>query len=575
MLLTLMLASAAAEVVSLGAVLPFLGVLTAPEELLRHPWGARAADAMGIGSTAELTLAFTVIFVVAIVVAGVVRMLLLWSTTRYTLAIGVDLSTQTYRRTLYQPYLVHVARNSSSILSGLTHKVNSVVFGVVMQLLVLISSVALLVAVVCTLVAVDPGIATAAALVLGLSYVLISWVTRPRLRRNSELISDGQTRLVKTVQDGLGGIRDVLLDGTQPVYCDIYHHADAPLRRAQCNNTFIAQSPRIAMEAFGMVLIAGLAYVLSLKPGGIASSLPLLGALALGAQRLLPALQQAYSAWQSVAGNEASLADVVELLDQPVAQALVQPPAAPLPLATGISLRDVGFRYGNDGPWVLEGVDLEIPKGARVGIVGSTGSGKSTLMDLLMGLLPPTRGAILVDGESLDGPRTRAWQGNIAHVPQSIYLADATFAENIAFGVPPGAIDMQRVRDAARRAQLDTHIERGEGGYHALVGERGVRLSGGQRQRLGIARALYKQAHVLVFDEATSALDNATERAVMATIESLGRDLTILLIAHRLGTVRHCDFIVELGAGRIVAQGTFDELLARSESFRKLAHGTA
>ncbi|TZF87301.1 ABC transporter ATP-binding protein [Lysobacter lacus] len=566
-----MLVSAVAEVVSLGAVLPFLSVLTAPEKVLAQPLGARFAAAWGVTSAAELTRPFTLLFVAAIIGAGAVRMLLLWSTTRFTLTSGVALSAQTYRRTLYQPYLVHVARSSSGIISGLTYKVNSVVFGVVMQSLVLISSIALLVAVVAALVAVDPVIAMGAAVALGLSYSLITWVTRHRLRRNSELISEGQTQLVKTLQDGLGGIRDVLLDGTQPVYCDIYQQADLPLRQAQCNNTFIAQSPRYVMEAFGMVLIAGLAYGLSTKNDGIASSLPMLGALALGAQRLLPALQQAYSAWQSVAGNQASLADVIELLDQPLPATLLEPPPPPLPLHQAIRLDSAAFRYTDDGPWVLDGIDLTIAKGARIGFVGSTGSGKSTLMDLLMGLLPPTKGAVLVDGEPVSERRARAWQQSIAHVPQAIYLADASFAENIAFGVPVPQIDMHRVREAARRAQIAEHIEARVGGYDARVGERGVRLSGGQRQRIGIARALYKQASVLVFDEATSALDNATEQAVMQTIESLDRDLTILLIAHRLGTVRHCDSIVELSHGRVVAQGTFEQLLQDSASFRKMA----
>lgn len=575
LLLGLMLASALAEVVSLGAVLPFLGVLTAPEQVLQQPMVAQVARAWGMTSASELAWPLTVIFVAAIVVAGAIRMLLLWSTTRFTLTAGTELSAQTYRKTLYQGYLVHVARNSSGIISGLTYKVNSVVFGVMLQLLVLMSSAALLVAIVLALVIVDPAVATAAAVALGASYVVITWVTRHRLRRNSERIAEGQTLLVRTLQDGLGGIRDVLLDGTQPVYCDIYQRADLPLRQAQCNNTFIAQSPRFVMEALGMVLIAGLAYVLSLQQGGIASSLPVLGALALGAQRLLPALQQAYSAWQSVAGNQASLADVIDLLDQPLPADLLSPPPEPLSFRDSIRFDATRFRYSDAGPWVVDGVNLVIPKGARVGFVGSTGSGKTTLLDLLMGLLRPTSGEVLVDGQPIDGERVRAWQRAIAHVPQAIYLADSSFAENIAFGVPPGSIDLDRVREAARRAQIAEHIESRPNGYDAQVGERGIRLSGGQRQRIGLARALYKRASVLVFDEATSALDNATEQAVMQTINSLDRDLTILMIAHRLSTVRQCDAIIELAHGRVVAQGTFEELLQRSPSFRKLAGDAA
>ena len=204
-----------------------------------------------------------------------------------------------------------------------------------------------------------------------------------------------------------------------------------------------------------------------------------------------------------------------------------------------------------------------------MGFVGSTGSGKSTALDLLMGLLAPTEGELLVDGEPIVGERVRAWQNAIAHVPQSIFLADTSLAENIAFGVPRNAIDLDRVRQAARLAQIAEFIESRPEGYDARVGERGIQLSGGQRQRIGIARALYKQASVLVFDEATSALDNATEQSVMDAIEGLDRELTILLIAHRLSTVRRCDMIVEIGEGRVVAQGTYEHLLESSPSFQK------
>jgi ATP-binding cassette subfamily B protein len=296
-----------------------------------------------------------------------------------------------------------------------------------------------------------------------------------------------------------------------------------------------------------------------------------LGALALGAQRLLPALQQSYSAWASIAGNHASLDDTIELLDQPLPAELLQPAPAPLLFQKDIQFRGVRFRYANDGPWVLDGLNLVIVKGARVGFVGSTGSGKSTTLDLLMGLLMPTEGELLVDGQPISGIRVKAWQQTIAHVPQSIYLADTTLAENIAFGVPPDTIDLDRVRQAARQAQIADFIESSPEGYQAYVGERGIRLSGGQRQRIGIARALYKQASVLVFDEATSALDNATEQSVMDAIEGLSSDLTILLIAHRLTTVRRCDTIVELEHGQVVAQGSYEQLLECSPSFRSMA----
>lgn len=559
----LMLVSALAEVVSLGAVLPFIGVLTAPTRVLNHPLVADMAKAWGIVSADQLVLPLTVAFVAAVVLAAAIRMLLLWVNTRLIFASGADLSVEAYRRTLYQPYRVHVARNSSEVISGITNKVNGAVFGVLLPLLTLVSSILLMVAVMLALIAIDPMAASVAAIGFGTSYGLITWVTRRQLYRNGSRVACEQTQVIKALQEGLGGIRDVLLDGTQPTYCDIYSHADYALRRAQGNNSFIAGSPRFVMEALGMSLIVALAYGLSMQAGGIITVLPVLGALALGAQRLLPALQMGYSAWVSMAANHASLVDTLELLDQPLPAEALLPAPAPLPFQDAVRFHAVRFRYASAGPWVLDGINLSIPKGARVGFVGSTGSGKSTTMDLLMGLLMPTEGEILVDGQPITGNRLRAWQRSIAHVPQSIFLADTTLAENIAFGVPRDSIDLQRVQQAARQAQIAGFIESRAEGYNAFVGERGIRLSGGQRQRIGIARALYKQASVLVFDEATSALDNATEQSVMDAIEGLSRDLTIFIVAHRLSTVEYCDRLYRLEQGRVVSEGLPTEMIAK------------
>jgi ABC-type multidrug transport system fused ATPase/permease subunit len=571
MLMGLMLVSAVVEIISLGAVLPFLGILIDPERVFSQPHIAEIALSLGLTSAHQLVLPLAVGFAVAALIAGAIRVLLLWASTRLAYATGAELSTEVYRRTLYQPYWVHVDRNSSELISGITNKVNGMV-GVLVWSMRLVSSTLLLLAVVITLIAIDALVASVAAIVFGAGYGLITLMSRRQLHRNSQRIAQQQTQVIKALQEGLGGIRDVLLDGTQPVYCEIYRQADHPLRSAEGNNAVIGQSPRFIMEALGMALIAALAYALSHQAGGIATALPVLGALALGAQRLLPALQQIYIAWASIAGNVASLVDALGLLDQPLPAEQLQPAPAPLFLEKTIRFDSVRFRYSGSSPWVIDGLNLIIPKGARVGFVGSTGSGKSTALDLLMGLLTPTEGQLLMDDQPISGIRLRAWQRSIAHVPQNIYLADTTLVENIAFGVPATEIDFARVKQAARQAQIADFIESRPEGYQAYVGERGIRLSGGQRQRIGIARALYKQASVLVFDEATSALDNATEESVMDAIEGLNRDLTILHIAHRISTVRRCDTIVELGYGRVVAQGTYEELLENSASFRRIAN---
>jgi ABC-type multidrug transport system fused ATPase/permease subunit len=574
LLMGLVLLGAVAEVVSLGAVLPFLGMLVAPDKVFKQPMIADFARTWGVLSPDHLLLPLTIIFAAAALTAGGIRLLLLWASTRLAFVTGADFSIDVYRRTLYQPYWVHVARNSSEVVSGITSKVAETVT-VLNQMLTLVSSSVVLVAITLALLAIDPIVACLSIVGFGASYALITWVSRLRLQRNSQRVAYEHTQMVKALQEGLGGIRDVLLDGTQPLYCDTYRRADYPLRRAQGANIFISASPRFAMEALGMVVIAALAYGLSRQAAGVATALPVLGTLALGAQRLLPALQQCYSAWATIVGCQSSLALTIELLDQPLPPEFLQPPPVPLHFKDVIRFQGVRFRYTKDGPWVLDDLNFTIHKGARVAFVGSTGSGKSTTLDLLMGLLMPTEGELLVDGEPISGNRVIAWQRTIAHVPQSIYLADSSVAENIALGVPRESIDLERVKRAARQAQIAEFVESSPEGYNALVGERGIRLSGGQRQRIGIARALYKQASVLVFDEATSALDNATEQSVMDAIDGLHRDLTIVLIAHRLTTVRRCDTVAELDHGRVVAQGTFEHLLECSPSFRNMARAVA
>ena len=560
-LMLLTLASTFAEVVSLGMVLPFLSILIVPEKVFNYPFVAHHLQAWEITSAEQLVLPLTIGFITAALVAAGIRLLMLKVNTKFAFASGADLSIEVYRRTLYQPYPVHLERNSSEVVSSIITKVNEVIFWVMLPILTLISSMVLLVAIMLTLLFIDRVVAVTVIVGFGVCYASITLLFRSRLRLNAKRIAHEQNQVIKALQEGLGGIRDVLLDGTQPVYCDIYRQADHPLRKAYGSNIFIAGSPRFIMEALGMALIACLAYALSLRSEGIGSALPVLGALALGAQRLLPALQQAYGAWTNIIGSHASLADVVALLDQPLPEEILQPIPAPLPFEQSIRFDAVRFRYSSDGPWVLNGLNLTIPKGARVGIIGSTGSGKSTTLDLLIGLLMPTEGMLLIDGVPCTGNRVRAWQKTIAHVPQNIYLADATLAENIAFGIPKAAIDMARVRRAAQQAQIADFIESRRDGYEAKVGERGIRLSGGQRQRLGIARALYKQAKVLVFDEATSALDNVTETSVMEAIDGLDRDLTILLIAHRITTLSRCDTILELEHGCVKREGGYAELV--------------
>lgn len=561
LLLFLMIIASFAEIISIGSVLPFLAVLTAPDRIFQMSIAKPLIQIAGITNSGQLLFPLTILFGLAALFSGFIRMFLLWASMHLSYATGADLSISIYRRTLYQPYVVHVARNSSEIINGISNKTGTVIATIV-SILSLISSVIILLAILITLVSVDPVIALSAFGGFGLIYGLIIKLTRNRTLLNSQRIANESTKVIKSLQEGLGGIRDVLIDGTQATYCQIYSNADLPLRYAQGNNMFISSSPRSALEALGLLLIAGLAYYLAQQPDGIAKAIPVLGALALGAQRLLPVLQLAYGSLSSIQGAQASLLDALELLDQPLPDYADKPPANPIPFRKQITLTNLFFRYTPQTPLVLDNLNLTITKGSRTGFIGVTGSGKSTLLDILMGLLEPTEGSFKIDDQFLTSTNNRSWQAHIAHVPQAIFLSDSTIEENIAFGVPKGKIDHARVMQAARQAQIAEIIESWPKKYNTYVGERGIRLSGGQRQRIGIARALYKQADVIIFDEATSALDNETEKAVMEAIEGLGKDLTILIIAHRLTTLKNCTQIVELGNGGIKRMGTYDEIIS-------------
>ena len=564
LLLILMIFASFAEAISISAVLPFLGVLTAPERIFEHAAAQPLIQAFGLTEPQQLLLPLTLLFGVAAILAGAMRLLLLWVSTRLSFATGADLGISIYRRTLYQPYAIHCARNSSEVITGISTKANQVIYSTIVPVLTLISSGIMLIVILFALLMVEPMIALITFGGFGLIYALIIRLTRKRLLTGSQRIAHESTQVIKSLQEGLGGIRDVLIDGSQAVYCQIYRNADLPLRRAQGNNLFISSSPRFGMEALGMLFIALLAYSMAQQAGGVAKAIPVLGALALGAQRLLPVLQQAYGAWSQMRGNQASLQDTLTLLDQPLPVHADQPENQALPFQKQIQLQNIAFRYSAETPWVLRDINLTLPKGGRIGFMGTTGSGKSTLTDIIMGLLSPIEGVLMIDGEVIKPHNHHAWQQHIAHVPQTIFLADSTVAENIAFGIPKEQIDHQRVRIAAQQAQIAESIEGWPEQYQTFVGERGIRLSGGQRQRIGIARALYKQADVIVFDEATSALDTETEQAVMQAIENLTDDLTLIIIAHRITTLKNCTQVVELGEGRIQRVGSYRDVMGDS-----------
>lgn len=560
LLLILMLAASIMEVVSIGAVVPFLGALTSPETIFKYELLKPIIEKLEITEANQLLLPLTTIFVIATLTAAAVRLILLYSLTKFSYAVGADLSINIYRRTLYQDYSVHISRNSSEIINGIINKTNIVISGILAPTMAFISAMFIMVGIVTIVFIVNPFVALISFSFVSFAYLIITLFARKYLQRNSDLIANKSTQMVKSLQEGLGGVRDVLIDGTQEFYCDLYQNADLSLRRATASNVFIGLSPRYMMEAMGMVLIGVLAYTLTLEEGGLVAAIPTLGALAVGAQKLLPTLQQAYASISAINGSKSSFNDVLLLLDQPLPLIEHRDSKNIMSFEESISFKNVSFRYTDDAPWILKNVNFSFKRGEKIGIVGVTGSGKTTLLDILMGLLAPTSGELLIDGVAVVKGNRGAWQAHISHVPQSIYLADSTIQENIAFGVVPEEIQESRVILAAQQAQIAETIIGLKNKYKAFVGERGVQLSGGQRQRVGIARALYKDSGLIIFDEATSALDNQTEQKIMRQIGQMNKNQTMFFIAHRLTTLKQCDTILRINEDFTIDEIRYEDL---------------
>lgn len=550
-LLCLMVVGAVAELGTIGSVIPFLSILTDNVTLESYPWLDAGAQ-FGLGRAASAGIVFAALAILA----GAIRLRMAWSIQNFSYLLGHEIMIEIERRLLFQPYSFHIEQHSSSLLASI-EKVEVLIFDFILPTMQALVGSFLALFIIAGLIWIDPFTALIAAGASGALYAAVSAIARKRLAANSEATGRSFNERLKIAQESLGSIRDVLLDGTQGVHVALFRRVDLQLALARANTAFIATAPRFVIETAGLVMIAAVSLFIVRRVGGLDIALPLLGAIAYGAQRLLPLLQQMYNGWTTSAGYFSVISQIAELLRLPVdADSESARPLRPLPVKERISFESVSFTYPTRSRPALADISFDIPAGTAVAVVGETGSGKSTLADLLMGLLDPDEGQISVDGTALTRRNRRRWSASIAHVPQSIFLADTTIARNIALAVGEGEVDFERVVDSARKAQLHDFIELLPDGYDTVVGERGVRLSGGQRQRLGLARAIYKNTPVLLLDEATSALDEATEQAIFDSLEALRKEgRTMVIIAHRPSTISRCDRFVRIHEGRIVDSG--------------------
>lgn len=540
-----------AEILSLGSLYPFITIILSPQDFENNLFFMGILNSIGITSISNLAFHITIVFISLTIFSNLIRLIIIKINSRLAFSTGVDISSKVFEKTLSQSYENHISHNSSEFISAVTRKIDHLTGFILFPSLTLLGSMVNTLAIVSTLIIINYKVALVSFALFGSIYFTIGSLSRIKLNRNSKIIADEVTNVNKSLQEGFGSIRELILYNSRKYFIDLFSQSERKLRLAQGNNIFLSLSPRYILEGFGIILIAIFTYVISKNIEDVTSFIPLLGILALGAQRVIPAMQQIFSSWANIKATEASLDDILDLLEIKSFTETTQHSEIEMPFTSVVTFENCDFTYSKNQDPILNKINLDISKGSSIGLMGSTGSGKTTFVNVFMGLLNPTSGNIYIDGIKLNSDNMRKWQSKIALVPQDIFLSDVSIIENIAFGEDIEEIDTKRVISAAKKARIHNHIISMQHGYQSRVGESGISLSGGQIQRIGTARALYQNKEILIIDEGTSALDSPTERKVMESINSKGSNITLILIAHRLSTLSGCDFVIKFNQGKI------------------------
>ena len=585
MLLLVTVAAAFLELAMVGSVVPFLSAAIQPGHPLPGGLLGEGLERVGLRSGADTLLALGGLALAAIVAAGAATVLRTYLIFAFSIRAGLAISGRLLAAQLRQPYAYFLNRHSGELANLVTSESGQVIDQFLMPVCLTVTSLLTVAALVGLLLWVSPAITGGSMLLLGGLYGATYWLSRRVVSHQARERMRASSERGRTVVEAFGGIKTVKLTGSEPLFSSRHDAAAGRVAHAVVLASVIAEVPKAVVQTVGFagIILLCLLFLTAGEDGhGLFRAVPTLGLFAFAGQRLLPALGNLYGGASRLRYGR----EIVQRVSRELEQAEAHPPVPEgpverLPLTRSLRLRDVSFLYpGSDGAG-LRGVSLEIGRGERIGIVGASGAGKTTLADIVLGLLRPSSGGIEVDGTELTDALVRPWQRSVGYVPQDIFLSDGTVVENIAFGVAPARIDRDRAIRCAVTAQLDAFVRASlPAGYETRVGERGVRLSGGQRQRLGIARALYAEADLLLLDEATSALDGVTEEEVMGALAALPGDKTLILVAHRLSTLRVCDRIVVMEQGQVRAVGRWDELARTSPVFRRMAdkagllHGT-
>jgi len=562
------------QVVGIASIFPFISAAADPSIVDKNEYLLSVKTYLEITDNRDFIVLLGGVVLLTLVLTNLFLAFSSWVSLRFVINTNHSLAYRMLRLYLHEHYLFHLKRNSAELLKNLTVEVFRVINGGILSGINIISKGLTALCILVLLIVVDPVMALVVGSVLGLSYLLIYWSIRLKLSRIGVLITHLGSDRMRYITESLGGIKELKVLGREDYYLKKFHDVQEEISKHQVFNRAAVELPKYLLEtiAFGGILAMTI-YLVGVRDD-VQSVLPMISLYALAGYRLMPALQGVF---QSTATLKHDIAAVDLFYDDIKGTGYLSTNSAgnnveierPLPLNKALVLKNISFHYPNTTKQAVNDLSLSIKANSSIGIVGTSGSGKSTLVDVLLGLLEPQQGNIIIDGEMLTESNLRAWQNNIGYVPQVIFLADSTVSDNIAFGISSQEIDQLAVEKAAKMANLhDFIVNELEEGYQTIVGERGLRLSGGQRQRIGIARALYHNPSVLVLDEATSALDTPTEQAVMEAVYNLAHKKTIIMIAHRLSTVKDCDVLVWLESGEVKAIGRYDELLLSNALFR-------
>ena len=573
----LVLLSGIAEIVGIASIMPFMGMVVSPNIVVQNHYLAFLYHYFSFSSTNTFLRFIGVIVLAIMLLSNLISAVTIWGILQFSFSLGKDLSNKMFSAYLNHSYVFFLNRNSSELVQNILWEVGRIVNGILTPLLTLYAKIIVAASILALLVWMNPELALISGLVLGGAYSLVFFLVRKSLSKTGNEVSVENAKRTQVAYETLGGIKDIKLLGRERDFYDRFQKPIELYALYQSKSQMISLLPRYALEtlAYGGIIVIVI-YLLSVQKNA-SHTLPIMALYALAGYRIMPALQQIFGNLASIRFNISAVARISKDLETLSPQKDGEPPVpspeeTPLSFSKKISLENIVFRYKDRPEPVLKGVSLSIKANTTIGIVGSTGSGKTTTLDIFLGLLEPESGRLLIDGIPISKENVRAWQANIGYVPQQIMLLDNTIERNIAFGIPDDKVDRDKVIKAARLAHLHDFIEKDlEKGYETEIGEKGVRLSGGQRQRIGIARALYHEPSVLVLDEATSALDNITENVIMEALHTLSRQKTILMVAHRLTTVRECDWIFVMENGHLSDQGTYSDLLSRNTIFKQLA----